>query len=105
MGEGEGCCCAQLPTAMGVYNLWSELQQYDQVWRSWKGGLRRDLRTGQQTDDNAAIVQEVQGKVLAIDTSVWIFQASSQQKLEEAIHNESARVLLIFTYRVGGWVT
>ncbi|KXZ54462.1 hypothetical protein GPECTOR_4g1013 [Gonium pectorale] len=79
---------------MGVINLWTELAKYDQVYRTWSGG---PASAGGGT---RGIVAELSGKVLAIDTSVWIFQCSQQNDLKEAIFNEQARVLYTFHHRI-----
>ncbi|GLC45267.1 hypothetical protein PLESTB_000718600 [Pleodorina starrii] len=85
---------------MGVANLWTELVKYAHVCRSWNGSARSAAGAGEPRDENAEIVAELCGKVLAIDTSVWLFQCSQQNDLRDAIFDEHARVLYIFIYRI-----
>ncbi|KAG2492199.1 hypothetical protein HYH03_009446 [Edaphochlamys debaryana] len=72
---------------MGVTQLWQALNEYDCVCTSLHGS-------------SAEVVDQLCGKALAIDLSVWLFQCSQQSELKEAIYDEHARVLMIMLYRV-----
>ncbi|GLI67429.1 hypothetical protein VaNZ11_011625 [Volvox africanus] len=85
---------------MGIANLWTELAKYANVCRSWNGVARNTSVTGDARDDNTEIVAELCDKVLAIDTSVWLFQCSQQSDLKDAIFDEHARVLYIVIFRI-----
>lgn len=86
---------------MGVAHLWAELVKYANVCRSWSGSARSLAAASDGRDENAEIVAELCGKVLAIDTSIWLFQCSQQSDLRDAIFDEHARVMYIVIFRVG----
>lgn len=96
--QGSSSVCPAKYTRMGVYNLWNELAAYDNVVLSLLGG------GGGADDRNADIVAEVHGKTLAIDTSVWILQASQQADAAAAIEDEVARILYVVIFRASAIV-
>lgn len=76
---------------MGVTNLWRSLEHGGAVWRL----------DGSTPAQHEALTAELEGKVLAVDLSVWIMQAQTQPALLENYHSPHARALKIVFDRVG----
>jgi hypothetical protein len=67
---------------MGVVQLWNVLQGE---------GLVESL-SGSVPEEHRRLVDEVDGKVLAVDLSVWIMQATAQTALFELFTPEEAAI-------------
>lgn len=73
---------------MGVTALWQTLK---------KVGAVKQL-SGR--DEHAEIVAECDGKVVAVDSSTWLFQAMTQQALTDVFFTNEAVVCKVFFERV-----
>jgi len=54
--------------------------------------------------DHAAVVAEVENKVVAVDLSVWLVQAQTQPALVENFSSPQAAVLKVVFDRVSQWL-
>lgn len=76
---------------MGVKELWSLLRSANLV-QEYYG-----------SHDHPRVATEVQGKVIAVDTSHWIFHANSQPELLATFTSPEARCLKVAFERVSVW--
>jgi hypothetical protein len=74
---------------MGITKLWADLRQ---------AGLVVELN-GKECEKE--IAHTVDGLTIAVDVSIWMFQASMQPNLAEVFESPTARVLKVCFDRVG----
>ena len=75
---------------MGCSDLWKRLAAEGCI-ESLNGGTRGDYEK---------ILKEIQGKILAVDSSVWLMEVKSQAQLRQSLRTEMAAFLKIILERV-----
>lgn len=77
---------------MGVSELWTLLkgEGVAQLWSASEG-------------THAHLVEEVEGKTVAIDLSAWIIQAACQPNLAEVFSDPDSQALIVTFNRVSSY--